>query len=68
MWLVKRKYHDRKPFLAVVPVGTIFRAVHLLPFFGEERVPQNFPHSRTLDTYGMFYVNRYADHQAFEIL
>ncbi len=68
MWLVEREYRDEEPLLAVVHVDTIFRAVHLLPFFGQERVPQRFSHSDTLDTYGMFYVNKFADHHSFETL
>lgn len=68
MWLVEREYRNEEPFLAVVHVDSIFRAVHLLPFFGRERVPQGFSHSDTLDTYAMFYVNRFADHHSFEIL
>jgi hypothetical protein len=69
MWLVEREYHnDGAPHWAVVHVGTIFRAVHLLPFFGKERVPKDFSHNDTLDMYAMFYVNKYADHHSFEIL
>jgi hypothetical protein len=68
MWLVEREYRGEEPYLAVVHVDTIFRAVHLLPFFGQEHVPQRFSHSDTLDSYAMFYVNKYADHHSFEIL
>lgn len=68
MWLVEREYRNEEPLLAVVHVDSIFRAVHLLPFFGRERVPQGFSHSNTLDMYAMFYVNRFADHHSFEIL
>ena len=68
MWLVERKYRNGKPSLDVVHVDTIFRAVHLLPFFGQTHVPRRFSHHETLDTYAMFYVNKFADHQSFEIL
>ncbi len=56
-------YIDGEPLLAVVHADAIFRAAHLLPFFGRECVPQGFSH--TLDKY---YVNRYADHHSCEIL
>ena len=68
MWLVEREFHGEEPHLAVVHVGSIFRAAHLLPFFGKEWVPQGFSHNDTLDKYTKFYVNRFADHHAFEIL
>ncbi|KAH9021445.1 hypothetical protein EDB85DRAFT_1871864 [Lactarius pseudohatsudake] len=69
MWLVEREYNwDQKPHLAVVHIDTIFRAVHLLPYFGQEHVRKGFSYTDTLDTYANFYVNKYADHHSFEIL
>jgi len=68
MWLIEHKYCNGEPHLAVVHVDTIFRAVHLLPFFGPEPVIPGLTHNNSLDMYRMFYVNRYADHQSFEIL
>lgn len=68
MWLVEREYHDEKPLLSVVHMDTIFRAAHLLPFFGRDPVPSTYSCSNSLDKYAMFYVNKYADHHSFEIL
>ena len=71
MWLVEREYRNsssREPHLAVVHVETIFRAVHLLPFFAHEPVIQGVTHDNSLDSYTAYYVNRFADHQSFEIL
>ena len=68
MWLVEWEFRGEEPHLVVVHVGSIFRAVHLLPFFGKEWVPQGFSHNDTLDKYTEFYVNRFADHHSFEIL
>ena len=68
MWLVEREYRNGGPHLAVVSVGAIFRAVHLLPFFGRERVIRSITQDNSLDSYCAYYVNRYVDHQAFEIL
>ncbi|KAH9013947.1 hypothetical protein EDB85DRAFT_2076528 [Lactarius pseudohatsudake] len=69
MWLVEREYNwDQKPHLAVVHIDTIFRAVHLLPYFSQEHVRKGFSYTDTLDTYANFYVNKYADHHSFEIL
>jgi hypothetical protein len=68
MWLVEHEYQGEEPYLAVVHIDSIFRAVHLLPFFGRECISQWFSHSNTLDTYAMFYVNKYADHHSFEML
>ena len=68
MWLVEREYRHGKPHLAVVSVDTIFRAVHLLPFFGREPVPRSVTWEKSLDIYRMFYINRFADHHSFEVL
>ena len=68
MWLVEREYRNGGPHLAVVHVEAIFRAVHLLPYFGYEPVKRGVTRDNSLDVYGMFYVNKYADHQSFEIL
>ncbi|KAH9031532.1 hypothetical protein EDB85DRAFT_2074105 [Lactarius pseudohatsudake] len=69
MWLVEREYNwDQKPHLAVMHINTIFRAVHLLPYFGQEHVRKGFSYTDTLDTYANFYVNKYADHHSFKIL
>ncbi|KAH9006191.1 hypothetical protein EDB86DRAFT_3061299 [Lactarius hatsudake] len=69
MWLVEREYNrDQKPHLAVVHIDTIFHAVHLLPYFGQELVRKGFSYTDTLGSYAIFYVNKYADHHSFEIL
>lgn len=68
MWLVEHEYRDGEPLLTVVHLDTIFRAVHLLPFFRHETAMQDVTQGDTLDCYRMFYVNRFADHHAFEIL
>jgi len=68
MWLVEREFRSEEPHLVVVHVGSIFRVVHLLPFFRKEWVPQGFSHSDTLNKYTKFHVNRFADHHSFEIL
>jgi hypothetical protein len=69
MWLVEREYRDDgEPHFAVVPVASFLRAAHLMPFFGQEAVSRDLSHRETLDVYARFYVNRYADHHAFEIL
>ncbi|KAH9014314.1 hypothetical protein EDB84DRAFT_1277736, partial [Lactarius hengduanensis] len=73
MWLVEREYNwDQKLHLAVIHINTIFRAVHLLPYFGQEHTQtkpnQTNTNTDTLDSYANFYVNKYADHHSFEIL
>ena len=68
MWLVEHEYRNGEPHLAVVRVDSIFRAVHLLPCFGDKPVGRDVAPDNSLDRYAMFYVNRFADHQSFEML
>jgi hypothetical protein len=42
-------------------------ASHLLPVFGEGRISKTLLFTDTLNTFTRFYVNKYADHHAFEI-
>jgi len=39
MWLIECEFCGEEPHLAVVHVGSIYHAVHLIPFFGKEWVP-----------------------------
>ncbi|KAH9044271.1 hypothetical protein EDB85DRAFT_1854718, partial [Lactarius pseudohatsudake] len=69
MWLVEREYdRHEQPLLGVVHINTIFRAVHLLPYFGREPVRMHFSYTDTLDSFANYYVNKFADHHSFEIL
>ena len=49
-------------------MASLLCAAHLMPFFGWEEVLWNPYPSESLDVYAQFYVNKYADHQAFKLL
>ncbi|KAH8994189.1 hypothetical protein EDB92DRAFT_1934362 [Lactarius akahatsu] len=69
MWLVEREYNRHKQLLlGVVHIDTIFRAVHLLPYFGQEPVQKHLSYTDTFDSFANFYVNKFTDHHSFEIL
>ncbi|KAG0691477.1 hypothetical protein DFH29DRAFT_986272 [Suillus ampliporus] len=60
MWMVK-------PSSIVIHVDTIFHSAHLIPVYGTEPLPLPIKFHHVLDIFTLFYVNRYADHHAFEI-
>jgi len=70
-WLVEPDVNadTGQPHITVIHLDSIYRAVHLMP------APQNANfidrsitmHS-SLDTFELFYVNNFVDHQAFAIL
>ncbi|KAI1790338.1 hypothetical protein LXA43DRAFT_1083303 [Ganoderma leucocontextum] len=47
--------------LDVIDARTIFRSAHLIPVFGEHRVPPYMKFSDSLDSYHAYYVNRYLN-------
>ena len=68
MWVVEPDtLDDGEPFMSIIHLDAIVRALHLLPVFGQGRVSKTIQFSDTLDTFTRFYVNKYIDHHAFEI-
>ncbi|KAG2153850.1 hypothetical protein DEU56DRAFT_868451 [Suillus clintonianus] len=68
MWMVAPSFHeDGSRDLAVIHVETVFRAAHLIPIYGSEYIPHSLKFCQSLDVFRSFYVNKYADHHAFEI-
>ena len=73
MWQVKCSID---PYLCrqvscIISLHDILCAAHLIPVFcGTDLIPNNAIPETTLDSmhHGEFYVNKYVDHHAFEIL
>ncbi|KAF9236807.1 hypothetical protein BU15DRAFT_88999 [Melanogaster broomeanus] len=58
---------NRTPDIAVIHIDAIYRAAHLIPIYGRHSVPPDIKYYHSYDTFRAFYVNKYADHHAFEI-
>ncbi|KAF8261270.1 hypothetical protein EI94DRAFT_1789551 [Lactarius quietus] len=69
MWVVKQEF-DRcgEPTIEVIHLDSIARAAHLLPVYGQSRVPEEFEYHTALDTYNSFFINHYVDHHAHEFI
>jgi hypothetical protein len=67
MWIVEKEMKDGEPLTSIIHLDSILRAAHLIPMFGDDFIPAMDP-SDTLDTFDTFYVNKFADHHAFEII
>ena len=60
---------DGQPVTFVVHLDSIFRAAHLLPVFHNHPPLSKYQHhEQTLDLFSEFYVNRYIDHHALEVV
>lgn len=69
MWMVQAEQStDGSPVVSVIHTDCILRGAHLIPIFGRDFVPSELHFSDSLDAFAAFYVNRYIDHHAFEIL
>jgi hypothetical protein len=69
MWIVKPEFTDDGTRSAsVINLDAIFRAAHLMPVFGNDAVPRYLSFTQTLDAFNSYYVNKYIDHHAFEIV
>ncbi|KLO09541.1 hypothetical protein SCHPADRAFT_833873, partial [Schizopora paradoxa] len=69
MWMVKPDLYDdrRTPRISVIHVDAILRAAHLIPVYGNSIIDKNHKFETTLDTFSLFFVNKYADHHSNEI-
>jgi hypothetical protein len=68
LWMVEPDFDaSGLPILAVIHIDTILRAAHLIGVCGEHFLPRDFSFNDSLDAFNSFYVNKFADHHAFEI-
>ena len=70
LWMVEPDTDDfGDPHLAIIHVDSIYRAVHLLPAHQNSTfVERTVTMHSSLDIFQLFYINRFADHQSFEVL
>ena len=69
MWTMQME-HDRhgQPTIEIIDVDSIARGAHLLPIYGSSRVPDDFSHQDTLDSFNSFFVNHFIDHHTHEFI
>ncbi|KAN0127920.1 hypothetical protein V8E53_014268 [Lactarius tabidus] len=69
MWIVEPDFRRGKPCLEVIHLDTVLRGAHLIGVSGTHFLPKdpNFTFDKSLDAFSSFYVNKYADHHAYEI-
>jgi hypothetical protein len=68
MWMVEPEVApDGAPVISVIHLECVLRAAHLLPIYGDAPIPVTMTFHDSLDAFPAYYVNKYADHHAFEI-
>jgi hypothetical protein len=70
LWMVEPDTDDAgDPHLAIIHLDSIYRAVHLVPAHQNSTfVERTITMHSSLDIFQLFYINRFADHQSFEVL
>ena len=72
MWIVEPEFLDNEePHLSVIHIDCLVRAAHLIPVFGDSTMVPEFHELNpleTLDNFVLFYVNKYVDYHAHEIV
>ena len=68
MWIVEPDFDTNgQREVEVVHVHSILHGAHLIPVYGPDCVPPDIWHTKSLDVFRTYYVNKYIDHHAFEI-
>ena len=67
MWTVQPSFTVNQLHFAVIHIDAIFRAAHLIPVYGSTPLYPLIKFHHVFDVFTLFYVNKYADHHAFEI-
>ncbi|KAI0309694.1 hypothetical protein OF83DRAFT_1088887 [Amylostereum chailletii] len=69
MWIFRPDtLRNGKPDLQVIHLDSIHRSAHLLPIFGHTMVNPDMHFSDSLNWFHLFYLNKWADHNSFDIL
>ncbi|KAG1743913.1 hypothetical protein EDB19DRAFT_1633005 [Suillus lakei] len=68
MYVVAPKTTDEGvPDISIIHVDCIFHAAHHIPVYGRDFIPKINLHN-SYNMFNSYYVNRYTDHHAFEIV
>lgn len=68
MWVVEPEMDDHgSRVTSVIHLDCVVRGAHLIPVYGEERLDRTVHFTASLDLFPEFYINKYADHHAYEI-
>ena len=68
MWKVRPDIRQGQRLRSVIHLNSILHGAHLLLNFGHNFLPTNFDYTSSLDAFGCYYVNHFADHHSHEII
>ncbi|KAF9227239.1 hypothetical protein BS17DRAFT_861754 [Gyrodon lividus] len=68
IWMVHPSYlPNHTPNFTIIHINTIYHTAHLIPIYSANAISRDIKPHHSYDAFRAFYVNKYADHHAFEI-
>jgi hypothetical protein len=68
LWRVRLDHDARnRPMCSIIHIDSILRCAHLMPAFGSRFISPSLHHSKSLEVFQLYYVNKYIDYHAFEV-
>ncbi|KIK99722.1 hypothetical protein PAXRUDRAFT_131424 [Paxillus rubicundulus Ve08.2h10] len=69
MWIIHPGLNaDNQPDMSIIHLNTIYHVAHLIPVYGTQPIPPEIQPHHSYDIFQAFYINKFADHHAFEII
>ncbi|KAI6046587.1 hypothetical protein EDC04DRAFT_2864743 [Pisolithus marmoratus] len=69
MWIMEPDFDTNgQQQMEVVHIHSILCGAHLIPVYGHDHLSADVHYMDSLDIFHMYYVNKYIDHHAFEIM
>jgi hypothetical protein len=68
MWIVEPEVSHRQRVVSVIHLDCILSLVHLIPVYGARFLPSHILHTDSLSAFAAFYVGKFSDHHAHEIV
>ena len=68
MWVVHPDMSNGSRDRSVLHMDSFLRGAHLIPVFGDRELPLDLHFTDSLHTFEGYYVNKYIDHHAHEII
>lgn len=53
---------------SIIYINTIIRSAHIMGVAGSHILPSNFTHHNSLYSFQLYFINKYADHHAHELV
>ncbi|KAF8427570.1 hypothetical protein L210DRAFT_3614931 [Boletus edulis BED1] len=69
MWMVEPEFDiDGERLVSVISIDSILHPAHLIPVYGNNTIPRDFKYTDSLFAFSSYYVNRFSDYHAYQLL